>query len=73
MFMTQSFKVPQAVSNNAKRGLELRKKHGRGGLTTTQAGKAGIGSGVARARDLIGGSVSLETVKRMSAFFDRHH
>ena len=70
--MAQSFKVPQAVSNNAKRGLELRKKHGRGGLTTAQAGAQGIGSGVARARDLIGGSVSLETVKRMSAFFDRH-
>lgn len=70
--MAQSFKVPQSVSNNAKRGLELRKKHGRGGLTTAQAGAQGIGSGVARARDLIGGSVSLETIKRMSAFFDRH-
>jgi len=70
--MAQSFKVPQSVKNNAKRGLALRKKHGRGGLTTGEAGKAGIGSGVARARDLIGGSVSLQTVKRMSAFFDRH-
>jgi len=71
-FMATSFSVPQTVQNNAKRGLELRKKHGRGGLTTAEAGAQGIGSGVARARDLMGGSVSLETVKRMSAFFDRH-
>jgi len=67
-----SYSVPQTVRNNAKRGLDLRKEYGRGGLTTAQAGEQGIGSGVARARDLIGGSVSLETVKRMSAFFDRH-
>jgi hypothetical protein len=71
-FMATSFSVPQTVQNNARRGLELRRKHGRGGLTTAEAGKQGIGSGVARARDLMGGSVSLETVKRMSAFFDRH-
>ena len=70
--MATSFSVPQTVQNNAKRGLELRRKFGRGGLTTAEAGAAGIGSGVARARDLMGGSVSLETVKRMSAFFDRH-
>jgi hypothetical protein len=67
-----SYSVPQTVQNNAKRGLELRRKFGRGGLTTAQAGEQGIGSGVARARDLMGGSVSLETVRRMSAFFDRH-
>jgi hypothetical protein len=70
--MAESYPVPQTVQNNAKRGLELRRQFGRGGLTTAQAGEQGIGSGVARARDLMGGSVSLETVKRMSAFFDRH-
>jgi hypothetical protein len=35
--------------------LELRKKYGKGGLTTQEAGKQGIGSGVARASDLAGG------------------
>ncbi len=57
----------------ARRGLELRKKYGKGGLTTQEAGKQGIGSGVARASDLAGGSsLSFATIKRMSAFFSRH-
>ncbi|MGA1620698.1 MAG: hypothetical protein ACO35D_04435, partial [Aquiluna sp.] len=57
----------------ARRGLELRKKHGKGGLTTQEAGKQGIGSGVARATSLANGeSVSYETIKRMAAFFSRH-
>lgn len=57
----------------ARRGLELRKKHGKGGLSTQEAGKQGIGSGVARASNLANGkSVSFETIKRMSAFFSRH-
>jgi hypothetical protein len=70
---SQSFDPPQAVRNNAKRGLELRQKHGRGGLDTKQASEQGIGSGVQRASDLASGdSVSLRTVKRMHAFFSRH-
>ena len=68
----QSFTVPKKVRENAKQGLELRREHGRGGLSTQEAGEQGIGSGVARARDLIEGSVSYETVKRMLAFFRRH-
>ena len=57
----------------ARRGLELRKKHGKGGLTTQEAGKQGIGSGVARATSLANGEVlSYETIKRMAAFFSRH-
>lgn len=68
----QSFTVPKKVRENAKQGLELRREHGRGGLDTREAGEQGIGSGVARARDLIEGSVSYETVKRMVAFFRRH-
>jgi hypothetical protein len=57
----------------ARRGLELRKKHGKGGLTTQEAGKQGIGSGVARATSLANGDkVSYETIKRMAAFFSRH-
>ena len=69
----QSFAPPQAVRAAARRGLALRKKHGKGGLSTQEAGKQGIGSGVARASDLAGGgAVSFETIKRMSAFFSRH-
>jgi len=69
----ESFAPPAAVRATARRGLELRKKHGKGGLTTQEAGKQGIGSGVARASDLSsGGAVSFATVKRMAAFFSRH-
>jgi hypothetical protein len=42
-------------------------------LTTQEAGKQGIGSGVARATSLANGeNVSYETIKRMAAFFSRH-
>ena len=69
----ESFSPPSSVRAAARRGLELRKKHGKGGLTTQEAGKQGIGSGVARAGDLAGGSkISFATIKRMSAFFSRH-
>lgn len=68
----KSYTTTQAMRNNAKRGLELRKKYGRGGLTTQEAGKQGIGSGVARASDIVSGSLSLESVKRMHSFFSRH-
>lgn len=69
----ESFAPPSSVRAAARRGLELRKKHGKGGLTTQEAGKQGIGSGVARATSLANGSaVSYETIKRMAAFFSRH-
>lgn len=69
----ESFSPPAGVRSAARRGLELRKKHGKGGLTTQEAGKQGIGSGVARASDLAGGgAVSFATIKRMAAFFSRH-
>lgn len=68
-----SFSPPQAVRAAARRGLALRQKYGRGGLSTQEAGRQGIGSGVARAADLAhGGGVSYETIKRMAAFFSRH-
>lgn len=68
-----SYSPPEAVQKNARRGLELRKKHGKGGLTTQEAGEQGIGSGVARATSLANGErVSIETIRRMSAFFSRH-
>lgn len=42
-------------------------------MSTQEAGKQGIGSGVARASDLAGGeAVSYATIKRMAAFFSRH-
>jgi len=57
------FAPPQEVRSNAKRGLELRDKYGRGGTEV----------GVARARDLSNGrSVSLDTIKRMVSYFARH-
>ena len=69
----ESFSPPSSVRSAARRGLELRKKHGKGGLTTQEAGKQGIGSGVARATSLANGEkVSYETIKRMAAFFSRH-
>jgi hypothetical protein len=69
----QSFSPPSSVRSAARRGLELRKKHGKGGLSTQEAGKQGIGSGVARATTLASGkSVSYAMIKRMAAFFSRH-
>jgi hypothetical protein len=57
----------------ARRGLELRRKHKRGGLDTKEAKKQGVGSGVQRATNLANGhALSLQTVKRMRAFFSRH-
>jgi hypothetical protein len=69
----KSFSPPSSVRSAARRGLELRKKHGKGGLSTQEAGKQGIGSGVARATTLASGkSVSYAMIKRMAAFFSRH-
>ena len=67
-----SFVVPKEVRKQAQRGLDLRKKHNKGGLDTKTAGKKGIGSGVARATSLKNGRVSYDTIKRMIAFFKRH-
>ena len=61
--MAEGFVPPQAVRNNAKRGLELRREHGRGGTEI----------GVARARSLSNGqSIPLETIRRMVSYFARH-
>jgi len=68
----KNFNVPMNVRKEAERGLKLRKEYGRGGLSTQQAGKLGIGSGVQRASDLKSGSVSYKTVRRMLSFFRRH-
>ena len=49
------FTPPKEVQKQAQIGLELRRKHGRGGLTNKEASKHGIGSGVQRAVNLSNG------------------
>lgn len=57
------FTPPAGARAQAKSGLELRSKHGRGGTAV----------GVARARDLANGkAMSPSTIKRMVSFFARH-
>lgn len=58
-----SFTPNEAMRAAARRGLEDRRKYGRGGTMT----------GVARARDIANGkSLSKDTVRRMHSFFSRH-
>jgi hypothetical protein len=53
----------ESMASNARRGLELRRKFGRGGTAV----------GVARARDLSNrNQLSPDTVLRMYSFFSRH-
>lgn len=67
------FTPPEPVRAAARRGLELRRLSGRGGLDREQAGRLGIGSGVARAEQLAAGeALTLAELKRMKAFFARH-
>lgn len=69
----QTFKPPKAAIDAAKRGLELRAKYKRGGLSTREAGEQGIGSGVQRAVNLArGDALDLDTLKMMRGFFARH-
>jgi len=67
------FRPPQSVADAAARGLELRKKTGRGGFSTKQAAEEGVGSGVQRAASLKNRqSLSPATIGRMVSFFARH-
>lgn len=68
------FTPPESVAKAAEKGLEYRKKAGgKGGLSTSQAKKEGIGSGVQRAVNLKNrNTLSPDTVRRMKAFFSRH-
>lgn len=67
------FRPPVSVRKAAALGLVLRKRFGRGGLTSRIAGKLGIGSGIVRATTLATGKhVSPRTVRRMKAYFSRH-
>lgn len=69
-----NFKPSESVANEAATGLEWRKKNkGKGGLSSSQAKKEGVGSGVQRAVNLKNrDTLSPATIKRMKAFFDRH-
>ncbi len=69
--MSKTFKPPKSAINNAKRGLDLRKKYGRGGLTPAEAKSYGIDSGITRAKRISKGKLSRHDVRRMSAF-NRH-
>jgi len=61
--MADGYTPPQEVRSAARRGLELRQKHNRGGTAV----------GVARARDLSNGkSIPIETINRMISYFARH-
>jgi hypothetical protein len=57
------FRAPASVAAEARRGLELREKYNRGGTAV----------GARRATQLAERKVvSVETLRRMVAFFDRH-
>jgi len=58
----ESYKPTQEMRAEARRGLEWRRLYGRGGTEI----------GVARARDIINGALSYDTVLRMRSFFARH-
>jgi hypothetical protein len=61
--MSEGHVPTDSMASNARRGLELRKEHGRGGTSV----------GVARARDISNKkSLSDSTVLRMHSFFSRH-
>ncbi len=68
----RSFDVPPSVRKAAKKGLELRKKFGRGGLSVKEASKMGINSGVTTAKALMSGKVSYDIIERMNRYFPRH-
>jgi hypothetical protein len=70
-------KVPVKPNAEAKRyarwGLEARRKapkSRKGGLDTRQAGEQGVGSGVARARDIVRGKAV--DAAQVAAFCSRH-
>ena len=58
----ESFTPTQEMRAEARRGLEWRRAFGRGGTEI----------GVARARDIINGNLSYDTVLRMRSFLARH-
>lgn len=70
----KSYTPTEAMRNNAKRGLAAREKapkSQKGGFDTKEAKANGVGSGVARARDIINGNLTLDSVKRVYSFLSR--
>lgn len=68
-----SFAPPDSVQSAARRGLEMRRRWKRGGLSNEQASEQGIGSGVQRATNLANGSrISSRVIGQMVGFFSRH-
>lgn len=66
LFDAESYTPPKQVQENARRALEVRE-----GKPESQRGMTEVG--IARARDLANGrALSLETVERMVAYFERH-
>lgn len=64
--LPDSAKPPKSVQEEAARGLALRE-------SVAPSRRGGTEVGLARARDLANGrSVSIDTLKRMKAYFDRH-
>jgi hypothetical protein len=67
------FTPPEGAKKAAERGMELRSKFGRGGMSESEAGDQGIWSGVKTARALRSGkAISPELVRRMNRYFTRH-
>jgi hypothetical protein len=63
MLASDRFTPPEAVATEARRGLDLRRKHGRGGTPI----------GVSRAATLSNRkSIGLPTLRRMHSYFSRH-
>lgn len=58
-----TYPIPDRVKKNAQRGLELRKKFGRGGTD--------VGENTARTL-AAGGSIGIEKVKHINRYFPRH-
>ena len=55
--------APKEVRDVAESALERRRRYGRGGTSV----------GVARARDIVNSvNLSMDTIRRMVSFFDRH-
>lgn len=68
-----NFKPPSGVAKEAEKGLKYRRKGGKGGLSSQEAGEKGIGSGVQRAVNLKNrNNLTPETIKMMRGFFARH-
>ena len=67
------FKPPAGVAAEAEKGLEYRRQSGKGGLSSQEAGKQGIGSGVQRAVNLKNrNNIAPDTIQQMLNFFSRH-